>query len=233
MKGVVEYLDSPVTTMNPGVDANIPDRHPCQKHHGELHDDLQDYIDLINKLQRHTRCSPSYCLRVKNNQQNCQFGFPKDAVKKSFIRENDRSEPELITARNDPLTNPHNRLQLQGWRANVDLQPILNIRAALQYVAKYATKSEPRSSFAEILNKILAESDPADSSLGSFQRLLLHTVAERDFSAQETCHLLLSIPLYHSSRQFVTLNLNKETSRWICRTGTNEDGDELNQVKGA
>ncbi|CAB4435573.1 unnamed protein product [Rhizophagus irregularis] len=31
---------------------------------------------------------------------------------------------------------------LQGWRANVDLKPVLNIHAALQYVAKYATKSE-------------------------------------------------------------------------------------------
>src|SRR6185437_10490868 len=114
----------------------------------------------------------------------------------------------------------HNRLQLQGWRANVDLKPVFNIRAALQYVAKYATKSEPRSSFSEILNNILSESDPSDSSLGSFQRLLLHTVAERDFSAQETCHLLLGLPLYHSSRQFVVLNLNDESPRWLCGTGT-------------
>ena len=83
----------------------------------------------MNKLQRHTRCSPSYCLRVKKDQQCCRFGFPKDTVEQSFIRENDRGQPELFTSRNDLYANPHNRLQLQSWRANVDLQPILNIRA--------------------------------------------------------------------------------------------------------
>ncbi len=64
---------------------------------------------------------------------------------------------------------------------NVDLKPILNIHAALQYVVKYVNKSEPRSSFSEILNKILCESDTSDSSLSLFQYLLLYTVAERDF----------------------------------------------------
>ncbi|CAG8771225.1 6187_t:CDS:2, partial [Rhizophagus irregularis] len=35
----------------------------------EINDDLQDYVELINKLQRHTKCSPSYCLRSKHGQQ--------------------------------------------------------------------------------------------------------------------------------------------------------------------
>src|SRR6266496_4136135 len=99
MKGVVEYLDSPVTTMNPGVDANIPDRHPCQKHHGELHDDEQDYIDLINKLQRHTRCSPSYCLRInKEGKQFCRFEYLKEIIEQTFVRDDDHGNPELVTA---------------------------------------------------------------------------------------------------------------------------------------
>jgi hypothetical protein len=218
MSRILSHFDSLVTTINPYPDAPVPVRHPCQKANDELCDDLQDYIELVNKLQKHTRCSPSYCLRTKNGQQYCRFGFPKDNVEHSFIHENDRGQPELITSRNDPYVNSHNRVQLQGWRANVDLKPVLNIHAALQYVAKYATKSEPRSSFSEILNKILSESDPSGSSLPSFQRLLLHTVSERGYSAQETCHLLLGLPLYHSSRTFVILNLNNESHRWLCGT---------------
>ena len=35
-------------------------------------------------------------------------------------------------------------------------------------------------------------------------------------------HLLLRIPLFHSSRSFVTLNLNKETLRWIRGTRSSE-----------
>ncbi|CAG8606715.1 20363_t:CDS:2 [Rhizophagus irregularis] len=54
--------------------------------------DLQaehDYIELVNKLQKHTRCSPSNCLKTKNSQQYCRFGFPKDNVEHNFIHEND------------------------------------------------------------------------------------------------------------------------------------------------
>lgn len=54
---------------------------------------------------------------------------------------------------------------------------------------------------------------------GSVQKLLIYSIAERDISAQETCHILLGIPLYHSSQSFVILNLNKETARWICSSG--------------
>uniref|UniRef100_U9SSL0 Uncharacterized protein n=1 Tax=Rhizophagus irregularis (strain DAOM 181602 / DAOM 197198 / MUCL 43194) TaxID=747089 RepID=U9SSL0_RHIID len=43
---------------------------------------------------------------------------------------------ELTTARNDPLINPHDRIQLQGWRANVDLIPILT----KQYVSSMLVK---------------------------------------------------------------------------------------------
>ncbi|EXX69416.1 Pif1p [Rhizophagus irregularis DAOM 197198w] len=219
MSRILSHFDSLVTTINPCPDATVPVRHPCQKANDELYDDLQDYIELVNKLQKHTRCSPSNCLKTKNSQQYCRFGFPKDNVEHNFIHENDREQLELITSRNDPYVNSHNRVQLQGWRANVDLKPVLNIHAAFQYVAKYATKSELCSSFSEILNKILSESDPSGSSLLSFQRLLLHTVSERDYSVQETCYLLLGLPLYYSSRTFVILNLNNESHQWLCETG--------------
>jgi hypothetical protein len=119
-----------------------------------------------------------------------------------------------LTKRNDPLINPHSRLQLQGWRANVDLKPILSIHAALQYVAKYASKSEPRSAaFSEIFNQILSNSNPDDPSLTSIQKLLLNSVSERDISAQEASHLIQNLLLYHSSRTFVSLNINEEGLR--------------------
>ncbi len=215
MKNVIQYIDSMVTTINPDMNAAIPEQHPCQKVRDEIDDSSQDYIELINKLQRHTRCSPSYCIRVnRSGQQSCRFGYPKDHLDRTLIREDDKGQPELITARNDPFINPHNRLQLQGWRANVDLKPILSVHAALQYICKYASKGEPRSmAFSEIFNQILNNSNPEDASLTSIQKLLLSSVAERDISAQETCHLLLGIPLYHSSRSFVSLNVNEESAR--------------------
>src|SRR2546429_3592229 len=234
MNNVVQYLDSLVTTINPGLTASFPERHPCQKRSDELlHYDLQDYVDLVNKLQRHTRCNSSYCLRVdRTGCQYCRFGYPKNITGNTHLQD-DNGQPELITARNDPLLNPHDRLQLQGWRANVDLKPVLSMEVALRYISKYASKSEPRSAaFSDIFSRIINNSNPSDSSLTAIQGLLLRSVAERDISAQETCYLLLGLPLYHSSRQFVTLNLNKDAPRWLCGSGNTSFSteDEFDQT---
>jgi len=219
MKNMIQYIDSMVTTINSGIFAAIPQIHPCQKSSSEIEDDLQDYIELINKLQRHTRCSPLYCIRCnKSGQEACRFGFPKELTDRTFIRDDNHGQPELVTSRNDPYINPHNRLQLQGWRANVDLKPVLTIHAALQYISKYASKSEPRSmAFSDIFNQILNKSKPEEISLISIQKLLINSVTERDISAQETCHLLLSIPLYHSSRNFYHSKYKRNSTKMDTR----------------
>src|SRR5581483_198838 len=123
-------------------------------------------------------------------------------------------------------------MQLQGWRANVDIKPVLSIHAALQYISKYASKVEPKSmAFTEIFNQILNKSNPEENPLTLIQKLLLTSISERDISAQETCHLLLSIPLYHSNRQYVSLNLSKETIRWIQDIGSNRNDEEHAKIK--
>ena len=45
-----------------------------------------------------------------------------------------------------------------------------------------------------------------DGALKAVQKLLISTTAERDYSAQETCHLLM-LPMYMASRDFVMLCL--------------------------
>ena len=71
MENVIKYIDSIVTTINPDINAAIPEQHPCQKGSDEIDDSTQDYIELINKLQHHTRCSPNYCIRKRAGQQQC------------------------------------------------------------------------------------------------------------------------------------------------------------------
>ena len=51
--GLVYHLDSLVTTINPDLNAPVPNHHPCQKNYIELYNDLQNYIELINKLQKY------------------------------------------------------------------------------------------------------------------------------------------------------------------------------------
>ncbi|EXX53021.1 hypothetical protein RirG_247740 [Rhizophagus irregularis DAOM 197198w] len=202
MNNVIQYLDLIVITINLDMYAPISERHPCQKGVEEINDDLQDYVELINKLQRHTKCSPSYCLRSKQRQQVCRFGYPKERSDHLFVYEDNHGQPELVTSRNDPYLNPHN------------------------------SKSEPKSAaFTEIFNQILNKSNLDENSLTSIQKLLLNSIAERDISAQETCHLLLGIPLYHSSQQYVLLNLNEEAPRCVRGTGSRENVEDGTTIK--
>ncbi len=52
---------------------------------------------------------------------------------------------KIVTKRNDSRLNNHQRLQLQGWRANCDIQVVIDHYACVEYLIKYAAKGEPRS----------------------------------------------------------------------------------------
>ena len=52
---------------------------------------------------------------------------------------------KVVTKRNDSRLNNHQQIQLQGWRANCDIQIIIDHHACYEYLAKYAAKSEPKS----------------------------------------------------------------------------------------
>ena len=84
-QAVCEYVDWLLSTYNP----NPPDKgswikpsiHPCQRQHKDIVNMQQsddDYVDLLNMVQRHTRCSTNYCLRKKQNESDlrCRFHFP-------------------------------------------------------------------------------------------------------------------------------------------------------------
>ena len=76
-------------------------------------------------------------------------------------------------------------------------------------MAKYATKSEPRSKdLQEVYRSIMKSINDDVTPLKVVQKLLTSTVGDRDFSAHETCHLLLMLPMVRSSRDFVVLSLD-------------------------
>ena len=142
-----------------------------------------DYEDLLNTIQRHTRCGSAYCLKRKanDNEARCRFNFPTDHCDKTTlqfepIHTKDKTEKykiqiaterndtrinnqhrlhtkdktekykiQIATERNDTRINNQLRLQLQGCRANCDIQVVTDYHACVEYLAKYAAKSETRS----------------------------------------------------------------------------------------
>ena len=211
-------MDRIVTSTNPAIlpdgsnadDAPLPRTNPhiCNLPYAEVEDFNQDLACLITTCQRHTCYSAAYCLRTQNGQQKCRFGYPKPLQPEStLIIEN--GEPTLLTARNDGLINSFNPVQLSAWRANVDMQYCVSRHKVIEYCAKYATKCEPRSQpLKETFTTIVRSLKEDSTSLKAVQKLLTNSVSDRDFSAQETCHLLLHLPMFRTSRDFVVLSLD-------------------------
>ena len=217
---LITYIDCKVCTINPAVlrdGSNVSDAPPpkinphiCNKRFSEVEDYQQDLNDLIATCQRHTRCSAAYCLRTKNGVQKCRFDYPKPLQPETtIITDEESNEPTLITARNDGLINSYNPHQLLAWRGNVDMQYCVSKRRVIEYIAKYATKCEPRSeTMKQVYTSIVRNLRDDSSALQVIQKLLINSVGERDFSAQETCHLLLYLPLIKSTRDHVILSLD-------------------------
>lgn len=99
-------------------------------------------------------------------------------------------------------------MQLCAWRANVDLQYCVSRHKVIQYCAKYATKCEPQSqTLTDVFGAIVRRLNDDDKPLKAVQKLLINTTADRDYSAQETCHLL-QLPMVMTTRDFVFLSVD-------------------------
>ena len=195
--------------------------HPCQKRYQEIPEcDIDDdFCDLLNMVQRHTRCSTSYCLRKKStdSEPKCRFNFPMDLCPKTrleFEQIKTKSDEvqyraKIVTKRNDSRLNNNQRLQLQSWRANCDNQVVIDHYACVEYLTKYAAKGEPstpilKAAFTTIINNAPSNSNPHRA----FKKIVMKTLGEQDYAAQETMHHLLSLKLHSSSFTVIQVSLN-------------------------
>ena len=170
-------------------------------------------------VQRHTRCSTSYCLRKKRDQTEpkCRFHFPfehceKTSLQLEEIHSKDNSpkyKMQVTTKRNNSRQNNHQRLQLQGWRANCDIQLVVDYYPFVEYLAKYAVKSETRSHMLKNTFSAIVQNSQSNSDATTMtKKTVVKTLGQRDFSPQETMHLLLSLNFVSSSFIVLPVNLN-------------------------
>ena len=218
-----DYHDKLISTWNPELpqDGNWQNSqiHPCSRQYSDIseNESQSDYTDLLNTVQRHTRCSTKYCLRhVKGSTDlQCRFNYPFDCCEKTQLlfeqihtRDNTpHYKAKVIIKRNDPRLNNHQKTQLQGWRANCDIQVIIDHHACAEYLTKYAAKGEPRSSVLGAFNGVIGSNNDLDSEK-AVKKIMIKTLGQRDFGAQETMHLLLSLKLYSSTFHILPVNLN-------------------------
>ena len=121
---------------------------------------------------------------------------------------------EIVREINDRYLNSHSRPIIEAWQANIDIQIVLDSGKVVDYMTKYITKTEPTSTKAImytmkiILTTAIQEGYPMSYVL---KKTMGKLSPERTLSQQETCHLVLGIPLATSSHVFVTVHLCNES----------------------
>ncbi len=129
-----------------------------------------------------------------------------------------------MTKRNDSRLNNHQHLQLQGWRANCDIQVVIDHYACVEYLTKYAAEGEPRSPMLkQALNSIVQNVHNSTDPHRAIKKVVMKSLGERDYAAQETMHHLLSLKLHSSFKVMPVVSLNG--SRRVRDTETIQDGE--------
>ncbi len=104
-----------------------------------------------------------------------------------------------------------------------DMQFIVSLRRVLKYIAKYAAKGETRSPGLKAVYRRIMKCLNLDANVLKFVQKLINSVGERDYSAQETCYLLVQLPMFRASRDFVILSLDgsRQVDDWA------EEGNDV------
>jgi hypothetical protein len=219
------FFDNYVTAWNPrehhdthmAMHQSIEDD-PCLLDTKEIFatNPLEDYEQLLNRVQRHTKCNEKTCLRRKGTTLECRYKFPWKVQMESSLYIDEMGQKTYRPTCNDERLNIHNSNILQAWRENVDFQPVLSRYAVLKYIAKYASKAEGRSeTYHHMLTRIASTSNIDDPASTAYRRLHSEAIVDRDISAQETFHMLQKLPLVTCSRTFTKLNVGRQIFRRI------------------
>ena len=108
--------------------------------------------------------------------------------------------------------NNYNVDCLRAWRANMDIQFVLNVYACASYITSYVAKSERGMS--DLLRKACEEARRGNSNLKQQVRLIGNKFLNNvEISAQEAVYLLLQMPLKHCSRQVTFINTSPPEER--------------------
>ncbi|KAF8972597.1 hypothetical protein BDZ97DRAFT_1752485 [Flammula alnicola] len=125
--------------------------------------------------------------------------------------------------------NPYNPTAILGWHTNIDLKPVLSKDATINYIAKYASKAEKQApAFSKLLASVTNLMEEDGTAQSACQKMLNKILEGWTYSAQETAHLLLRIPLVCTSVIFQTLYIG--TKSRFCELAANDDGPDEAQL---
>ena len=113
---------------------------------------------------------------------------------------------------NELRVNNYNPACLKAWRANMDVQYVLDVHACAMYIVSYISKA--LKGMSELLRKACAEAKEGNSTIKQQVRDIgnkfLNSV---EISAQEAVYIILQLPMRKSSREVIFVNTSPPGER--------------------
>ena len=103
------YYDHLVNAFNP-----LPFTPPATIHTSRIRstdvdiDNDRSLSELLNRFQKHTRCTKGDCLKWNVKEYTCRFKYPKELQEQSLVEKNEKSIWIYTPIRNDELLNQYN-----------------------------------------------------------------------------------------------------------------------------
>ncbi len=163
---------------------------------------------------------------IKNKLDDLKEG--KDITFDQLLKELDVSEHDYVLAirssincptiflkrtPNELRINNYNSACLHAWRANMDIQFVLDVYACAMYIVSYISKAQIGMS--ELLRKACAEAREGNANIKQQVRDIgnkfLNSV---EISAQEAVYIILQLPMQKSSRNVIFVNTSPP-AEWV------------------
>ncbi|KAK6972288.1 hypothetical protein R3P38DRAFT_2485351, partial [Favolaschia claudopus] len=92
--------------------------HPCNKDRADMRHTKGELSELLNWVERHTRCSPGYC-QIKRRlpgqrepQLMCRFDYPMTCREEAGVGFDSKKRIRFEPRRNDPLLNTYSQAMI-------------------------------------------------------------------------------------------------------------------------
>ena len=113
---------------------------------------------------------------------------------------------------NELRINNYNAACLSAWRANMDIQFVLDVYACAMYIVSYISKGQKGMS--ELLRTACEEAGRGNSTIKQQVRDIRNKFLNNvEISAQEAVYIVLQLPMRKSSRQVVFINTSPPEDR--------------------
>ena len=109
---------------------------------------LAELGHILNSCQRYSKCITPYCKRFSKilDRDIYRFRFPFKYIDlPRLIRREDSKYQTFEPIRNDSYMGKYNPAVTIAWLANTDISLCTDLGAVINYLAKYCSKAEKKS----------------------------------------------------------------------------------------